>query len=63
MMKVATAIGPGTQPFPWISICDLCRAIAFIINNESLQGTFNLVAPQQITQLPFTNAMAKAYHS
>ncbi|MEY8708305.1 TIGR01777 family oxidoreductase [Bacteroides faecichinchillae] len=63
MMKVATAIGPGTQPFPWISIRDLCRAIAFIINNESLQGTFNLVAPQQITQLPFTNAMAKAYHS
>lgn len=29
-MKFAAAIGPGTQPFPWISIDDLCRAMALL---------------------------------
>lgn len=49
-MKLAAAIGPGTQPFPWISINDLCRAMAFIIESGTLRGTFNFVSPQEITQ-------------
>lgn len=61
--KVASAIGPGTQPFPWISIHDLCRAMDFIINNEAVSGVLNLVAPQQVSQYAFTRAMAKAYHA
>lgn len=28
--KVATAIGPGTQSFPWIAMHDLCRAMEFL---------------------------------
>ena len=28
-MKLAAVIAPGTQPFPWISIHDLCRAIHY----------------------------------
>lgn len=28
--KVATAIGPGTQSFPWIALHDLCRAMEFL---------------------------------
>lgn len=63
MAKVATAIGPGTQPFPWIGIRDLCRAMAFIIDHESLRGVVNLVSPQEISQYTFTRAMAKAYHA
>ena len=62
-MKFAAAIGPGTQPFPWISIDDLCRAMALFIEDDTLQGVFNLVAPQQITQAAFTRALAKAYHA
>ncbi|WP_455592764.1 TIGR01777 family oxidoreductase [Bacteroides sp.] len=63
MTKIATAIGPGTQPFPWIDIHDLCRAMEFIINNEAVSGVVNLVAPQQVSQYAFTQAMAKAYHA
>ena len=37
--KVAAVIGPGTQPFPWIDIRDLCRAMAFFIENEELRVT------------------------
>lgn len=61
--KVAAVIGPGTQPFPWIDIRDLCRAMAFFIENEELRGVFNLVAPQAVSQSTFTRAMGKAYHA
>ena len=62
-MKLAAAIGPGTQPFPWISMNDLCRAMAFIIENDTLRGTFNFVSPQEITQYAFARALGKAYHA
>lgn len=61
MTKVATAIGPGTQPFPWVDIHDLCRAMAFIIEHESMNGVYNLVSPEQVSQYAFTRRMAKAY--
>ena len=51
------------QPFPWIDIRDLCRAMAFFIENEELRGVFNLVAPQAVSQSTFTHAMGKAYHA
>ena len=61
--KVATAIGPGTQSFPWIALHDLCRAMEFFIGHEETQGVFNLVAPQQISQYDFTHEMGKAYQA
>ncbi len=60
-MKVATVIGEGLQPFSWIDMRDLCRAMAFFIEREELNGVFNLVAPQTSSQLSFTKAMGKAY--
>lgn len=63
MTKIASAIGPGTQPFPWIGIRDLCRAMDFIIDNEAVSGVLNLVAPQQVSQYGLTRAMRKAYHA
>lgn len=63
MTRVAGVIGPGTQPFPWIGIHDLCRAMAFIIKHEEMNGVFNLVAPQQVSQYMFTRAMAEHYHA
>ena len=61
MMKIGVAIGPGLQPFPWIDMGDLCRAMEFIIAHESLHGVVNLVAPQPVSQYTFTYVMAKAY--
>lgn len=59
--KVAVALGPGTQPFPWIDIRDLCRAMVHIIEHESMEGVYNLVSSQQVSQYEFTRVMAKAY--
>ena len=61
--KVATAIGPGTQSFPWIAMHDLCRAMEFLIAHEETRGVYNLVAPQQISQYSFTREMGKAYQA
>lgn len=61
--KVSVAIGPGTQPFPWIDVRDLCRAMLFFIENEALQGVFNLVSPQQITQYDLASALGKSYRA
>lgn len=58
-MKLAAAIGPGTQPFPWISINDLCRAMGFHYREWDLTGNFQFVSPQEITQYAFARALAK----
>lgn len=63
MTKTAAVIGSGAQPFPWIDIKDVCLAMKFIIEQETLRGIVNLVAPQAITQHTFTRALAKAYHA
>lgn len=63
LMKVAAAIGPGTQAFPWIDIRDLCRAMEFFITHEETHGVFNLVAPQQVSQETFARVMGGAYHA
>lgn len=62
-LGVGTVIGPGTQPFPWVDIRDLCRAMLFIIHQESLRGVVNLVAPQEISQFGFTHAMAQSHRA
>ena len=58
-MKMATVIGHGNQPFPWIDIRDVCRAMDFLIKHTELEGVFNLVAPDAVTQNLFTRIMAK----
>lgn len=41
-------MGNGKQYFSWIHIEDLCRVVEFIFQNENLEGTFNLSAPNPI---------------
>ena len=61
-MGAAAVIGSGVQPFTWIDIEDLCRAILFLIDSD-LCGTFNLVAPQQLTQREAAVQIGKHYGS
>lgn len=51
-------ISTGTQCFPWVSIEDLVRAFDFAIDNN-LSGTFNLTAPELITQKQFGKTFAQ----
>ncbi len=55
-------LGTGSQPFPWIHIQDLLRAIEFIAQREDINNAVNLCAPQIIDNLEFTSKLAKALH-
>ena len=50
-------LGPGTQYLSWISLRDLVRAIEFCIQDESLRGPVNGVAPNPATNAEFTRAL------
>lgn len=51
-------IAGGEQWFAWIHIDDVVKAILTAINNQNYSGTYNLVAPQTITQAHFAKAYA-----
>lgn len=52
-------IGNGKQSFPFIHIDDLVLAFQWAIKNNNVSGTYNLVAPQIITNSQFTVLLAK----
>lgn len=52
-------IGNGKQPFPFVSIKDLCRAALFIIQQQK-QGIYNLVSPEKADNKRFTKALAQS---
>ena len=54
----ATIIGDGKQPFSWIALDDLIRAIEYLILNRDCKGVFNLTAPKPTTNIEFTKAIA-----
>ncbi len=55
-------IGSGKQPFSFIHIDDVCRAIEFLILNDKCKGVYNFVAPNSVTNELFTNALSKELH-
>lgn len=51
-------IGSGNQPFPFIHVQDVVGALWWAMQNPEVQGIYNLVAPQQITNTEFTKTLA-----
>ncbi|MEN7547443.1 TIGR01777 family oxidoreductase [Rapidithrix thailandica] len=54
-----TPLGNGKQYFPWIHIEDISQMFLYAIENESLVGPFNGVAPNPVTNTQFTKALGK----
>ena len=52
-------IGNGKQAFSWIHIADLINAYIFVIEHENLDGIFNAVAPNPVTNHYFTKTFGK----
>jgi len=46
-------IGSGKQYLSWIHDVDFCRAIEFLIDNDSIAGAVNVAAPNPLTQAEF----------
>jgi uncharacterized protein (TIGR01777 family) len=58
-LGVGGPIGKGTQWWPWISLHDEVRAFAHLINHETTDGIFNLVAPSPATAVDVTKELAR----
>lgn len=56
---VGGKIGSGKQPYSWIHIDDLVRAILFLIDNPNASGPYNLTAPLPEAQNQFGKILGK----
>jgi uncharacterized protein (TIGR01777 family) len=52
-------VASGKQVISWIHYVDLCRAIRFLILEESLDGVFNVTAPDAKSNADFMHTLRK----
>jgi len=57
-MGIGSAIGNGKQFIPWIHIDDLCGIYIKAIEDSNMNGAYNAVAPDQISNMGFTRTLA-----
>ena len=58
-LNAAGNIGSGQQPVVWIHIQDVLSAIVFLLDSNSAQKVYNLVAPEQTNQQQFVKIASK----
>ncbi|OGT57712.1 MAG: TIGR01777 family protein [Gammaproteobacteria bacterium RIFCSPHIGHO2_12_FULL_43_28] len=58
-LYVGGVIGTGRQPFSWVAIEDVVRAIDFLLSKQTAAGPFNVVAPNAITQRELAKTIAQ----
>ncbi|MEK7315676.1 MAG: TIGR01777 family oxidoreductase [Candidatus Eisenbacteria bacterium] len=55
-------IGNGRQWWPWISLDDIAAIFVRLIEDESISGAVNAVAPEAVTSAGFARALGRALH-
>jgi uncharacterized protein (TIGR01777 family) len=58
-LGIGSAIGSGNQYFPWIHIDDLCNIYIKAIEDATMNGAFNAVSPEFLTNKQFTQTIAR----
>ncbi|MFZ4928841.1 TIGR01777 family oxidoreductase [Chryseobacterium sp. Mn2064] len=56
---IGSPLGSGKQYMPWIHIEDICSLYEFALKNTTIDGAYNAVAPQHITNKDLTKAIAE----
>lgn len=59
--RIGTVIGTGNQYIPWIQINDLVKIIDFSIS-KNLEGIYNCVAPENVTNSDLTHQISDFVH-
>lgn len=59
---VGAALGSGKQWVSWIHMDDLCQIFLKALENETMTGIYNGVAPNPVTNKDLNKAIAKALH-
>ena len=55
---IATILGTGTQMVSWIHQQDLCKMIVYATQNDNLNGVYNAVSPEPVTNKVLVSAIA-----
>ena len=58
----AAVLGDGRQWMSWIHVDDAVRAIELALDDSTLGGPVNLVAPEPVRQRDFQHALTRALH-
>ena len=53
-------LGDGSQWFSWVHLTDVLRSIVYCINKESLNGAYNVTAPDPVRNRVLTEVIGKA---
>ena len=61
-MGLGAVLGSGKQYFSWIHIEDLCSLYVKAIEDNSINGVYNAVAPSYITNKDFTIALSNMFN-
>lgn len=59
---VGGSIGSGNQYFPWVHMHDYCRAVMYILENEEMEGEFNINSPNPVPMKEFTDVLGEVMH-
>jgi uncharacterized protein (TIGR01777 family) len=52
-------VGSGEQVISWVTMDDVVAVISFLLQNESLRGPINAVAPHPVTNEEFTKTLGR----
>lgn len=61
-LGVGSPLGSGKQYLSWIHLEDLCRLYIRAVEEPTMEGVYNAVAPEQITNAGFMRTLAKEMH-
>lgn len=61
-LGVGGKLGDGMQMVSWVHLNDLVRAMAYIIERDTLYGVFNMTAPVPLKNIELTEILAKTLH-
>lgn len=58
-MGIGGRIGAGTQWMSWIALDDVVKALRFVMEDDSVSGPVNFVAPNPVTNSEFTKTLGR----
>jgi uncharacterized protein len=58
-MGIGSPLGSGNQYMPWIHINDICSIYELALQNSEMNGAYNAVSPQHITNKNLTEKIAE----
>lgn len=59
-LLAASPVGSGKQIISWVHMDDVCNAILWAIENQNLQGIYNLTAPHPVSNAELMKVLAQA---